>query len=276
VGVSRNASLSGWQRAPTVNTRRLFISLLGDMRIDTVCDVGAMNGEEALAFRAAAPRARIYALEPNPHNFQRMQSDPRLASHDIRPLELAASNHDGEAEFYLVRADYSAPNSWRGMSSLYRRSSEYPFAGVERVKTTRLDTLLSRECPHAARIALWIDVEGAACEVLEGLSGVAERVQLLHVEVETAPVIGAHQKLYPEVKDLLGRLGFRERAIDLAPGQLQFNALFVRRELRPAVGLRVSARVLRARIRRLSGRLLFGLCPACQRRYQAALARRLH
>jgi len=100
-----------------------------------------------------------------------------------------------------------------------------------RVKTTRLDTFLADRCPPDVRLALWIDAEGKAYEVLEGITGIAERLHLVHVEVETSACIGSNQKLYPEVKVLLQRLGFMELAIDHSPTLIQFNALFVRTNL---------------------------------------------
>ena len=42
-----------------VNTQRLFTRLLRVLRISAVCDIGSMNGAEALRFHQAAPRARI-------------------------------------------------------------------------------------------------------------------------------------------------------------------------------------------------------------------------
>jgi hypothetical protein len=63
-----------------VNTRQVFIALLRDLDIDLVCEVGSMNGEDALAFRARLPFARIMALEPNPENLRCMRADPRLAT----------------------------------------------------------------------------------------------------------------------------------------------------------------------------------------------------
>ena len=45
-----------------LNTQLLFRALLRPLRIDTVCDVGSMDGMEARAFRALLPAADIYVL----------------------------------------------------------------------------------------------------------------------------------------------------------------------------------------------------------------------
>jgi FkbM family methyltransferase len=252
-----------------VNTRRLFTRLLSGLRISAVCDVGSMNGADAVIFREAVPESRIYALEANPENFRLMSSDSALQERNIELVPLAATNYDGEADFFLVEAGDFQSSPRRGMSSLYRRSDpRAPTTSVVRVKTARLDTYLADKCPTDARFALWIDVEGKAYEVIEGLSGVARQVYLLHVEVETSPCISPDQKLYPQVKTLLQRLGFAELATDLARSDSQFNTLFVRRKLPTGMQFRVTALLARACVRYIIGGAIGKLCPACIQRYQ--------
>ena len=252
-----------------VNTQRLFLNLLSTMRIDTVCDVGSMDGTDSLKFRDAVPESSIYAFEPNPENLRRMQADRMLQERSIQVVPLAATNYDGDAEFFLVEADYSRRESRRGLSSLYKRSDDWSTpVGVVRVKATRLDTFLADKCPPHSRLALWIDTEGKAYEVIEGLGAAARHVYLLHIEVETVPCIATDQKLYADVKALLQRLGFIELATDLARSDSQFNSLFVRRTLPARVQARVTASLMRARLRRVTGGIVGKWCPACVRRYR--------
>jgi FkbM family methyltransferase len=257
-----------------VNTQRLFVKLLSALQISTVCDVGSMDGADSLTFRSARPQLNIYAFEPNPENLRRMQADQALQERDIHIVPLAATNYDGVAEFFLVEADYSRRESRRGLSSLYKRAGDWAVpAGVVRVETTRLDTFLADKCIPGSRLALWIDTEGKAFEVIDGLGDVVKQVQCLHVEVETEPCIGSNQKLYPEVKSLLRRFGFVELATDQPPGHLQFNALFVPRDLSPGRRIQVRAWLLRARLRYLLVRVIGNTCPACLRRILAMRGR---
>jgi FkbM family methyltransferase len=237
--------------------------------IGAICDVGSMNGADALLFSAAAPGSSVYAFEPNPLNFRLMQANRAFQERNIQLVPLAATNYDGQAEFFLVEAEYSQLDPRRGMSSLFRRSDEWAPAAVVQVRTTRLDTFLADKCLADARLALWIDTEGAAYEVIEGLSGVADHVHLLHVEVETSPCIGSDQKLYPQVKSLLQRMGFAEVATDYPSSGIQFNAVYVRSELSAGTKFRINAWLVGARLRYLLVRALSSLCPACLRRYAA-------
>lgn len=252
-----------------VNTRRLFVRLLPALGVSAVCDVGSMDGTDALRFRKAIPRATIYAFEPNPENLWRMVADGKLRAHRIEVVSLAAGHYDGDADFFLVQADYSMPDARRGMSSLYRRSGEWAPERVVRVGTTRLDTFLSDKCAPDAQLALWVDAEGAAYEVITGIVQRIAAVRLVHVEVETAPCIGAVQKLYPDVKALLVDLGFTELATDRETSETQFNALFARSDLPSGMRIRIRAWLLHARLRYLTLVIARTLCPACVQRLRA-------
>jgi FkbM family methyltransferase len=254
-----------------VNTRRLFIRLLRVMHIDTVCDVGSMDGAEALQFRAAAPEAAIYAFEAHPENFGRMQADPELRRKAIVVSPLAVTDYDGEAQFFATNPEYSP--AWRGMSSLHRRFARPQLLTALPVTTTRLDSFLADKVRSDARLALWVDAEGKAYEVISGVRGVIRSVHVLHLEVETVKCIGEEQMVYREVEALLRSAGFHEIATDAPPDRTQFNALFVRDDLPQDTYRRISRCLARARLRYLVVSSLCRLCPACARWYSSLRAR---
>ena len=234
--------------AMVVNTSWLFGRLLQKMHVDVVCDVGSMDGADALHFREARSSAQIYAFEVNPENLQLMKKNPLLRERGIQVVGLAASDVDGEADFFIVPANYSYSrrNDARGMSSLYPRTS-HPVAAT-RVATTRLDTFLRQRCSPQVRIGLWIDVEGKAFEVIQGSLGIAKQLRVLHVEVETTENIGANQKLYEQVKRQMQELGFSEVATDKTTDHPQFNAVFVRNSWNPAFLLWLKTYLMRERL----------------------------
>ncbi len=232
-----------------LNTRRLFIRLLAEMGITAVCDVGSMNGDDALAFRAAMPQASVFAFEANPENLRQMQANAHLRKQNIQVVPLAATDYDGEGQFFVVKADYSTVNGERGQSSLHRRYGELEAPDGVVVRTTRLDSFLGGQRLADPRIALWTDVEGKAYEALRGAAGVLHHVQLVHVEVETEPCVALEQVLYPEIHALLHAARFIELGTDGQRGRNQFNAVFMRRDLSTPVALRVSKCVAAARLR---------------------------
>lgn len=223
-----------------VRTGWLFKRLLRTLRIDLVCDVGSMDGRDALACRAAAADARIYAFEIHPDNVRDMRADRVLVERRIELVPLAITDADGRADFYVV--DALRPGIWwRGMSSLHRRPDSPSFVTrTVNVETARLDTFLSARQETGRSLALWLDVEGKAYEALQGARGVWKDLRLVHVEVETEPCIAPGQVLYLEVRALLQSIGLRELGIDRTWSG-QFNALFIDRDSLARFRWRVTA-----------------------------------
>ena len=258
--------MAGAAALSSLNTQLLFRALLRPLRIDTVCDVGSMDGTESRAFRARLPAARILALEANPQNFRRMSSDARLDAARVELIEAAAAGFDGHAPFYVVGADFDSPDIRRGHSSLRRRDAPHGPLQEIHVRTVRLDSLLSVDASD--RLALWIDVEGLALEVLEGARGILARTQLLHVELESVPCISEGQRLAPEVIALLTAAGFDEIATDHPPSTPQFNAVFLRRGQDAATLRRVRAALSWGLMRRRFATVAARLTPRLLHRLQ--------
>jgi len=257
-----------------VNTRRLFCRLLRTFRAATVCDVGSMDGNDALLFRRAMPNATVLALEPNPRNFALMAADDRLKRAGIRMLPVAASDRQAQAPLFVVDADY-APGldlARRGMSSLYERSDWTHLSAVVQVPTVRIDELLKSESADVGPIALWIDTEGMAFEVIRGSSGVLRETRMIHVEVETSPIIGSAQKLFADVERIVLDAGFVLLATDQRRDVLQFNALFINAESAAAKMAEITAHAHYEALRR---KMALATVRCMPRRLKRALARRL-
>jgi FkbM family methyltransferase len=248
--------------APVVSTRRLFDGLLRSLGVDIICDIGSMDGTDALRFRRLCPRAAVIAFEANPENFERMRNDAALDGADIRREPLAVSDGDGRADFFVVRAP-SGPQARarRGMSSLYPRRQIDQLEAIVQVETTRLDTYLDRRAPHATSIALWIDVEGKAYEVLSGARDALAKVQLLHIEVEVSPLIADVQRTYSDVYALLESSGFMEIATDHPVRYPQFNTLWMRAHQSEVVLRAVRRALVRQRLLRYVRDIVYCLLP---------------
>lgn len=257
-----------------VNTRRLFCRLLRTLDIATVCDVGSMDGADALLFRRMLPKAAILALEPNPGNFALMAADTRLARARIRVLPAAASDRASLAPFYVIAADYARGRDLarRGMSSLHERSDWTRLSSVVEVPTVRLDELLVSERLHGGPLALWIDTEGMALEVIRGGSGVLRATRMIHVEVETQPIIGKQQRLFADVERALIEAGFVLLATDQRRDVLQLNALFINAESSRASMAEIARLAHYEQLRRKVTRTIVRMMPG---RLQRALGRRL-
>lgn len=247
-----------------LDTRYLFCRLLRAFEIETVCDVGSMDGADAMRFRKALPSANILAFEANPRNFSLMQADERLRAFGIRVLPLAPADRESSAPFYVVAADYAKGRDRyrRGISSLYRRSGPLDAVEVVPVTTVRLDEYLASQALAGTSIALWVDVEGAALEVIRGSAGVLHNVRLVHVEVETEPFIAAAQKLFADVERVMTEAGFVLVATDQPREVLQFNALYLRADDLRIAPHELTRHARRARLRRHLRRAVARVLPA--------------
>jgi FkbM family methyltransferase len=163
------------------NTKALFVSLLKSSDADCVCDIGSREGDQSLLFRHALPGADVLAFEANPLNFKAMQAAPHRAAERIELFPVAISNRQGTAQFHVADVDYSDPDANGGTCSLLTAAGQKVKATVE-VPTFRLDDLILSRPAARDRIGLWIDVEGAEYDVLEGMAGIADRVVAVHVE----------------------------------------------------------------------------------------------
>jgi len=227
-----------------------------------------MDGKESLRFRRAVPGAKILALEPNPNNYIAMLADETLRLRSISILPIAAGNRTATAPFYMVRAvnDESSDLLSRLTGTLIPRTTAVETIDTAEVQVKRLDDILGNESPRSKPIALWIDAEGTAFEVLDGATGFLNDTVLIHVEVETDPFFGPEQRLLEDVSNLLSGAGFVMYATDQRQDSMQFNALFIREATLKSEFRRVLCRAWRARLRLLVYRSSVRLLPGIVRR----------
>jgi hypothetical protein len=96
------------------------------------------------------------------------------------------------------------------------------------IESIRLDEFIEGLDRAPQSLALWIDVEGAAYEVFEGIERIANRVQFLHVEVE-AKETWSGQKLVTDIDALLKRLGFCFVGRGFGYKKIQYDVVYINR-----------------------------------------------
>ena len=174
-----------------------------------VMDVGSMSGTDARKFARIIPGANVVAFEGNPDNYQAMCADAELQKRGVRVLHRLVSNREGERQFFLQRPTQISADTRinKGTSSLMRRNE--PGMKIEEicVDAVRIDAFMAREYSDKQCAAMWVDVEGHAYEVLEGIDEVRGRVCVMHVEVETRE-IWPGQKIEPDILALAEGMGF--------------------------------------------------------------------
>lgn len=144
---------------------------------DVVLDIGASIGYYTLIFaRLAGENGKVFAFEPAPEMAALLRKNVSENGYKNVTIEQkAGSDKNGKASLYLC-GDNNMAHTLCAMHD-GRRSVE--------IETIRLDDYFPA---HAGGIDfLKIDVEGAECAALEGLSGVLERNRNIKIVTEFHP-----------------------------------------------------------------------------------------
>ncbi|MFN4058378.1 MAG: FkbM family methyltransferase [Roseinatronobacter sp.] len=172
------------RRASARVLKRLFFNLARALGSDVFAEAGAMDARYSVRARKVLPKAQIIAFEANPHNHAAFSVTPEMADARVDYRLTALSDHDGPQRFkVLVWENGRERRKVSGRSSLMEREAGRA-ARYEEVEVpgTTLDTALG---PLPGRVALKVDVEGAAEPVLRGAAQTLARTDLVVIEVET-------------------------------------------------------------------------------------------
>ncbi len=191
----------------TLKTKYAFHILLWLLKPNVVLDIGSMDGADSKRFRKLLPKADLVAFEANPYNYHAICKDGEVENFRIRVVNKLVSGVEGERSFFVQKPEEGVDGFNRGTSSALPRNSQGMQNEEIHIGAVRIDSFLENEYPAAKSVALWIDVEGYAYEVLEGIAGVSDRLHLMHVEVETQECWPG-QRLESDVLRLTESMGY--------------------------------------------------------------------
>ncbi len=209
----------------------LFFGLIDDLDVGRFVEAGAKEADASQ--RAAAGRADrdVVAFEANPFTHRRFEERLRETRVDYRHLALSES--PGTIKFNVRRNADGNPIA-DGQGSLLGRASYKPgyVEGVE-VEAVTLDSFFAERdggTISPARVACWVDVEGASSMVLRGAQALLGRTDVLMIEVEGRPAWDGQEWLWADVVEFVRGFGLVPIARD-AQSRFQFNIVFVRDSL---------------------------------------------
>lgn len=132
-------------------------------------DVGAHVGFYTVIAALTNPAGRVYALEPLPTVFKRLEQNIALNNlTNVRAFRVAAADVDHEAEFFHVVTD-DIPSS-SSLSQVFMEQSDSTLQSTT-VSAVRLDTLLDDETISSVDLVK-IDTETTEPAVLNGMINV--------------------------------------------------------------------------------------------------------
>jgi FkbM family methyltransferase len=218
------------------NDRDAFLEqqrLIGAKTDLVIFDVGAHQGQTALAYNKLFKNAQIYSFEPYPTSFDILKEKTKHVSL-IKPLNFALGNKNGDIEFHVNNS--TATNSILGTSSQGHEvwgTGKLETKQITEVQICTLDDFIKKESIAKIDI-LKLDTQGSEHLVLEGAQSALEKgmIKLVYTEIITMPTY-ENQKTLDEVLQIFKTINFRLHHFynfSLTPdGQLrQLDAIFVK------------------------------------------------
>lgn len=147
-----------------------------------ILDIGSMDAAQAVFFNRAFQSASVFAFEPLPaHHAQCRAANVPL-------VEKAVLDYTGETVFHAIK-----PGTNSGASSVFVPPTQIlPWDGAPiwekiTVPCIRIDDWAASE--KITQIdAVWMDVQGAELQVLQGFGKLLTGVKVIQTEVETEQV----------------------------------------------------------------------------------------
>jgi len=155
-----------------------FFALIDELNPDLFIEAGANNGETSIRVQNEFPSCDVVAYEAN--QFIYNQSVHLFDNNPVKYLNVALSDKVGKSKFFIAKgSDGPMYEAWN--NSLKQKDGwEYE---EQEVKVDTIDNRF-KDSEHS-RIAMWVDVEGHAMEVLKGSCETLKRVELLKIELES-------------------------------------------------------------------------------------------
>lgn len=209
------------------------VSLLNQLGIDLVADIGANIGQYSLELIEAGFKEKIISFEPLSDVYDKLVN--RSVKYDQWTIydRCAVGNENGEIEIN-VSENYQSSSIYNVMDKSIAAEPRTRFIKKEKVKIIKLSDALKFD--KKSKIHLKIDVQGFEEQVLMGAASIFDNVSSIEVEISLLPLYeGA---LTPQtLLTKLNNYGFSPAFYTSVfedintGGVLQLNGLFVKNEL---------------------------------------------
>jgi FkbM family methyltransferase len=216
-----------WRRDTNFLLVDLFEAICRATGVNGFLECGAHDAEASRRFVCSTRDGIAVAVEANPHTYH---SKTRSASKlGVTPLNLGVAAQSGRLTLHVPnsrRIDNPSP----GNASFLLRSEAVSHYDKIDVEVTTVDKLVLRYLDDRS-VALWIDVEGQAEEVLAGAKSTlrSQLCSVVFVEVESH-AYWEGQALAPDITDRMAAIGLLPVARD-CEFRRQYNIVFVRENL---------------------------------------------
>lgn len=208
------------RRQITRHLTTTFASLMKALQPSRVYEIGAAEASFSAGARRWVPASEVIAVEANPAVASRYRETLEQAG--VKYLNYSVGAGKGRVELSIPKRD----GALQPLMTSTLEEVARPGGDTIVVEQIVLDSLADPD--GGPRNVLWIDVEGAAAQVIWGGTKVLSMCDALYIELEDRP-IWRGQYVDTEVASLLGQYGLKPYLCDVQR-PFQFNMLFVREE----------------------------------------------
>jgi FkbM family methyltransferase len=186
---------------------RALVRILDHHGITVALDVGANIGQYATRLRQGGWGGRIVSFEPLPAS--RIALEQAAASDPLwevaPPMALGAS---AGTVTLNVSAESDMSSTLPFLPEMADLLDSAAYTGTVTAPLARLDEVFDRYAGNTDRVLLKIDTQGTEAAVLEGASGILDRIQGIQLELSIVPVYQG-ERGYLDMIATLDELGFQ-------------------------------------------------------------------
>jgi FkbM family methyltransferase len=204
-----------------------------------IIEIGAHYGEDTLRFNEIFLDPTIYCFEPDPRNINIFKK--YVKSSNVKLFEVALSNKKGTSNFYQSYQTFNAKSvpkkyDWISiedykLNKLNNSGSSSLKKGYKHILEEKIivntDTFDSYFCETKTIDFVWIDVQGAEKEVLEGMSNSMTNIKYIWIEYGETDYEGGMNR--SNTIELLNEYGFC-LVSNLSDTSRQGDLLFVNKD----------------------------------------------
>ncbi|TRO07473.1 FkbM family methyltransferase [Ectopseudomonas mendocina] len=205
----------------TEHLEALFVELNSHCKPSLILEVGAHEATFSLKMKKLLNNSRVMAMEANPEVFEKHRE--KADQSGVEYLNLAISDRNGEI---LLKVPMNADGQeTRSMGSIHTYVDGQGFQ-EHTIRSCTLDSLFDVPTKNA----IWIDVEGACLEVINGASRTLNESIIVYAELEEE-ARWAGQATLEEVAHKLYEFDLIPLFTDIQRMHWQSNILFVKKSL---------------------------------------------
>lgn len=185
--LSTSGYFSLWEPHARKHSNRALVELFFGIALTTKPDLfieaGAKMAEASRRARRMLPDAKVVAFEASPENYNRFSVEFPFKDENIDYLHYALSNKTGTITFNMqAKIDGVETRKNLGNNSILKRKRK----GVEYNEVTVPSMRLDDYFKSPKKSAIWIDVEGANQQVLQGGKNTLRKARVVMIEVSDA------------------------------------------------------------------------------------------